>query len=375
MHRFDAPPDCLVTARAAILRERTLSPAFVLVRGGIVEYVGEKHPEGADPALPTFTFHAICEPLADAHVHLFLTGASDPAERKKASLQCREAAIERIVRILEELRRSGIAAVRDGGDPHGLALEAARLARADKAKYAQVAPSGEPIYRRGSYGGFLGKGVADVREAGELIKRNAKAGATQIKVLATGLNSLEVPGEVGAVQWSRAELSEIGRIAEDHGLSLMIHANGPCREIVEVMPASLEHGFWMEEGDIALLAERGVAWTPTIGAWLGILGEGSLTEAGRATVETTAARQRLTLARASRSGVRIAAGSDAGTPGVAHTDGLVRELRHLSEGGMGLEGALRASMRESVGLCGFAGCGLSIGGRAEFVVLNGFDMP
>lgn len=370
MRLFDAPRDCTVTARVACLRERTLSPAFILVKDGLVEYIGGKAPEGIEPGLPSFSFDAVCEPLADAHVHLFLTGSNDPEERKAAGKLPREEALERIMGILEMLRRRGIASVRDGGDPHGLAVEAARLAKNTPSRYAQVAPSGQPLFRRGFYGGFLGAGVDSMDEAARLIRFNARAGAAQIKILATGLNSLDVPGRVGASQWSRSELAGLAEIAAGEGLRLMVHANGPCRDIIDVRPVSLEHGFWMAEEDLASLAGSGVVWTPTMAAWLGVLREKTLTSSQRFTVETTAARQRDAVAAASKLGCRLAAGSDAGTPGVPHDGGLEGELRLLAGAGLGAEGALRASISESALLCGASSGGLNSGGNFELVDLE-----
>lgn len=371
MTTFDGPREFTVTTPAAYIKGRCVGSLFLLVREGRVVYTGNGPPEGLDPALPAYACGALIEPLADAHVHLFLTGSHDPEERRKAATLDEDGALERILSILSALRRRGIRAVRDGGDPRGLALRAARIANREPWRYATVAPSGEPLYRRGFYGGFLGRGVESTGEMLALLKKNVSAGATQIKVLATGLNSLELAGGVGKTQFTDAEIRAIAACARSEGLGLMVHANGPSRSFLLPGVHSLEHGFWMEEGDFTALAERGIRWTPTMGAWKGVLGAPGLTPSGREVVEATDRRQRWGVGLAGASGVRVASGSDAGTPGVEHLTALARELANLAAAGLGVEGALAASTVEAAALASANEReGLREGGRAGFVMLD-----
>ena len=125
-----------------------LRDAWFLVRGGRVEAAGEGRGQAppAPTGLPIVRAAMAVEPLCDAHVHLFLSGSFDAAERKAVSELPPEGALARILELLRTYRRMGIAALRDGGDPHGLALEAARVAAARPDLYARVFPSGEPLF-------------------------------------------------------------------------------------------------------------------------------------------------------------------------------------------------------------------------------------
>jgi imidazolonepropionase-like amidohydrolase len=311
----------------------------VLVLEGVVAHVGRECPPVVPEGLPVFEGGWLAEPLADAHVHLFLSGSLNSGERARLSALGRDEALDRALRLLEEYRRAGIAAVRDGGDPSGLALAAAAVANGQPRRFAAVLPAGEPVYRRGFYGSFLGRGVSSAVEGAELLRKNLRDGATHAKILATGLNSLENAGEVGPGGFAASELRRLLEAADELALPVMLHANGPLA-VLPRAPGSLEHGFG---SDVETLRETGAAWTPTLGAWAELECRSGLSPAQRSTIARTDATQRQEVVRAFGLGLELRAGSDAGTPGVAHGSGLLGEIRRLAEAGLPPEAALAAA--------------------------------
>lgn len=353
--------------------EPLLAP-FVLVLRGRIVHAGREPPPGCPEGLPTYSGGWLVEPLADAHVHLFLSGSVDPSERGRVAALDRDERVERALGILADYRRRGVAAVRDGGDPSAVALIAAKIANPNPARYAAVLPSGEPVFRRGAYGSFLGRGAGTVEEALALLEHNLRAGATHAKVLATGLNSLDQPGAVGRGGFDPSELSRIYDGASSLGMPLMVHANGPLEQLGDVLrhQGSLEHGFWTPT---AKLAGTGLGWTPTLGAWGEIRRLPGLTARQLVTVEETDREQRLRVFHGRRAGVEILAGSDAGTPGVEHGWALVEELRRLAAAGLPWATALACSTFGARKLCErelgrSVGC-LEEGGPAGFLWLDG----
>ncbi|MEW6488141.1 MAG: amidohydrolase family protein [Thermodesulfobacteriota bacterium] len=311
------------------------------------------------------------EPLADAHVHLHLTGNPDPEVRRTVAGLNREAALAGILETLQECRARGIAVVRDAGGPRALALEAARIANRHPERYAGVAAAGEPLCKAGGYGGFLARGAEDLGEALRRVEENRQAGAAYVKILATGANSLEEPGAVGPVQFSREELSAITRESKNAGLGVMVHANGPLGGILGCRPDTLEHGFWLEKADIEFLAEERIAWTPTLAAWAALAERTDLTGRQRDVQQITYSRHRQEVAQGASRGIRLLAGSDAGTPGVPHGEGLLGEVERLAEAGLSRTRALAASTWSSRILCekalGRRLGGLEVGKKAGFV--------
>jgi len=349
-------------------------PAWLLVVDGEIIHVGSLPPPNAPSEVLFAQGGWAIEPLADAHVHLVLNGAGESARRDPADLFSeRDETQHRVLCLLEDYRRQGIAAVRDGGDPSAVTLAAAPLANADPGRYAALLPSGGVIRREGSYGSFLGRGVGGVQEATRLLHRNRELGATHAKILATGLNSLDRAGSVGPPQFSAKELAVICREAWSLGTAPMIHANGPMSEVLEAGPGTVEHGFWLDPEDLATMARRAIGWTPTLGAWAELESRPGLTEIQRSVVRQTDARHRDEVRRGWRLGVSILAGSDAGSPGVSHQGGLCREIARLQESGFTNGAGLATSTWGSRTLCeaelGRPLGGLNTGGPAGFLWL------
>ncbi len=345
-----------------------VSPAWVRVAGGKVFYAGggpvEVH-EGARVLEGGY----LCEPLADAHVHLFLCGSLDERERERTRVLGRDDALSRILYLLKRYRRQGVAVVRDGGDPNGLALEAAAIANAEPATYAAVRPSGIPLHRKGRYGDFLGEGVQDLAGALSLIDQNVKNGATQIKLLATGINSLDRAGGYGEAQFTEREVRELVGHARSLGVGVMAHANGPVGWLASAGVDSVEHGFYAGRDGLAGMARHRTCWLPTLEAWAALAGYPGLSPKQKDVVRCTHAAHLQEVGAGFGAGVMIATGSDAGTPGVLHGTGLVSELGRLVEAGLDGQAALAASTRRARTLCegGDVESGLYEGAEAAFV--------
>ena len=368
-------PDPLLFALDGARRANghTVSPAWLWVCSGQVAHLADHPPTDVPEDLPVLNGGWVIEPLADAHVHLFLCGAVDTNRRRTTASLPREQTLERVLHLLEQYRLRGVAAVRDAGDPGGIALEAARIANPRPDRYAAVLAAGEPVYRAGGYGGFLGRGCASVAEARRILEANRAAGATHAKILATGLNSVEVPGRVGAAQFSPAELVEISAAAQALGLPTMVHANGPLGAVLDTRPGSVEHGFWHDPSDRDRMAADEIPWVPTLGAWAELLQSPSLTPSQRRGVENTDARHRGEVRAGVAAGIPVAAGSDAGSPGVSHVGGLQGELERLAAAaGSPLEAL--AAVRRSLALCQAEACcalgGLRPGSTAGFLWLD-----
>ncbi len=350
-------------------------PGWVLILDGVVAHAAAVPPPGWPDGVPMRRGGWLCEPLADAHVHLALVGSWDPEERRRVASLGEEEALERALALLASLRAAGVAAVRDGGDRRGLALAAARVANRAPGLYAAVLPAGEPILRRGDYGGFLGRGVEDLAGGLALLAANARGGATHAKVVATGANSWDRAGEVGPPHFSPRELATLLEAAWSLGLPPMVHANGPLGWVVSARPHSVEHGYWMAKGDLAALGREGILWVPTLGAWAELGQSPGLSPPRLAVIARTDRRQRRRVAEATAAGVAVLAGSDAGCPGVPLEGGLGlrREVGRLAAAGLPPARALATSTwharRALEASLGHPLGGLTPGGAAGFVWL------
>lgn len=358
-------------------RCQAMEDPWVLILGDTVVSCGERPPDGLPEGIPTVRGGWLMEPLADAHVHLFLSGDLDSSEQRRTAHLPDEEAVSRILSLLEAYRRAGVAAVRDAGDPRGLALQAARVANRESGRYAALLPAGEPIFRKGRYGRFLGRGVATTAEAQQLMEENRRQGATHLKILATGINSLEEAGKVGPPQFSREEFSEVSSVARGMGLGLMVHANGPLEAAGCLLRAgcTLEHGFWISRSDVAAAAREQVPWVPTLGAWEELCGREGIDADTREVIAVTASEHRREVKEGWDLGAKVVCGTDAGSPGVSHERGLLGEIERLAEVLGGRAEALGTSSFAARRLCeqelGARLGSLEIGAPAGFLLLGG----
>jgi imidazolonepropionase-like amidohydrolase len=131
------------------------------------------------------------------------------------------------------------------------------------------------------------------------------------------------------------------------------HVSGSnVRALIDAGVDSIEHGNAIEPEDVVLMAERGTAWTPTLGTVLGFC-DMVLAQEGhpwRALAISTRENLAVTVPEAARRGVTILAGTDQ----LDHGD-VVGELAWLVRLGLTPLEALRAattSARDFLGLAG-----------------------
>jgi imidazolonepropionase-like amidohydrolase len=76
-------------------------------------------------------------------------------------------------------------------------------------------------------------------------------------------------------------------------------------------------------------------------------------------------------------GVAVLAGSDAGSPGVDHGDGLIDELLHLLRAGLPMHAVLRAATSLPRALWNMPSARIAPGSRADMIMLDSspFDDP
>jgi imidazolonepropionase-like amidohydrolase len=197
-------------------------------------------------------------------------------------------------------------------------------------------------------------GVCDSPDACRVaVRTQVKYGADLIKISATG-GVLSAGDEIGARQFSDAELQAIVAEAHELGKKVAAHAHGTegIKAAVKAGVDSIEHGSILDDEAVRLMKERGTWLVPTLMA--GEQVEMSA-RAGKlpafAVQKALAVRPKMadSFRRAVQAGVKIAFGTDSA---VSPHGQNAHEFELMVQGGMKPADALRAATSSAAALLG-----------------------
>lgn len=305
--------------------------------------------------------------LVDCHVHF------DLAAHPLAYVHWDRSGFVRSVTCLHNgllALRSGITSARDLGSVDHLVLEYASHVRAGSVTGPRIAAAGRPITITGGHCaryGLVADGPVAVRTA---VRSQIAAGATVIKLMATG--GISTPGNPGVQGLNLDELTAAVGEAHKLGVRVAAHAHSP-EGIIAALTAgvdTVEHAAFADDEALELLRSTGTTLVPTVSALNNIAPGVGIPDD---TVEKSlAAREtyRANTARAIGAGVRIAAGTDAGTA-FNPIGGLLDELEMYQAGGMSAFEAVRSATVHTGPVLGAKVGMIEPGYRPDLVVLDG----
>ncbi len=325
-----------------------------------------------------YSDYTILPALVDSHVHLFMSGTKDFKVRQNQL----EAGFEEIRPVISEhiFRHlaNGIVAVRDGADHLGHAMRYKEQCLESKKMPICLKVAGKAWNRRGRYGKLIGRSPKNGETLAMAIQRDLEELYPQkpdhIKIVNSGINSLINYGKPTLPQFDSEELKDAVKVAADHDLPVMVHANGdePVKLAVEAGCRSIEHGFFLGEDNLKRMADLGTYWVPTACTMKGYA-ETLMAE----TREAIAAKKYLNhqveqMALGKKLGVSMAVGTDAGSMGVHHGRALLEELRLFVRAGFCLEEAICCASGKGAALLGIESIGtISTLKEASFLVVKG----
>jgi len=310
--------------------------------------------------------------LVNAHVHLEMSGEPDTMAFCATSTQN-----QRLLRAVENARKSleaGVTTVRDVGSSHAIAQDVRDAVDAGRIPGPRIRAAGYVLCMTGGHGWFLGRQVDGPWDARKAVRENLRDGADCIKTIATGgvLTRGAVPGNA---QLTFDELEAAVDEAHRHGLKVASHAIGTegIKNALRAGVDSIEHGHMLDEEALALFAQTGAYVVPTLTAPTCILEH--LADGGQPQFVIDKARHvgekmLVSIRRAFESGVKIAGGSDAGTPFNPH-EGYAYEVE-LMQNLLGMSGrqALHAATAVAAELIGLHRGILAEGEPADLLLLD-----
>jgi imidazolonepropionase-like amidohydrolase len=292
---------------------------------------------------------------------LFLEGGEEKPDRRAETLKLPdEVLLSNAAARLSRLLRIGVTAVRDAGDKNhvGLALQR-RYRSAERPPMPYIDSPGAALHHQGRYGSFMGGSIEEHGSLDAAIAARVAAGAHRIKLLATGIINFEKGAVTAKPQMPVEELTRAVAIARRHGRQTFAHCSGNdgVDNCIEARVDSIEHGFFVDDQQLARMRDLDIAWVPTFApvqyqvdkaaqlGWSDLI-RGNL----QRILDQHAAR----LVRAMQLGVRIVAGSDAGSHGVPHGHGFLWELELMERAGLTPAQVLRAATGAGGERLGFA---------------------
>ncbi|MGA7356315.1 MAG: amidohydrolase family protein [Candidatus Cybelea sp.] len=356
--------------RAGVLYDGTLEPpkrrVDVVIDNGSIK---EIRSAGAECDLEAA---CVTPGLVNAHAHLEASGEPDMMRMIETTTPN-----QRLLHAVENACKSikaGVTTVRDLGSSNAIAADVRDAIEQGRISGPRMRAAGAVLCMTGGHGWPIGRAVDSPWDARKAVREQMWAGADCIKLIATGgvMTKGAVPGNA---QLTPEELAAAIDEAHRHGLRVAAHAIGTqgIKNALRAGIDSIEHGHMLDDEAIALFKERAVYLVPTLSAPTCILAhieDGHQPEYVVEKARTVNEAMLTNIRHAYESGVRIAGGSDAGTPYNYH-ENYAQEVELMwALLGMTPQQALHAATNVAAELVGRNRGILALGEPADMLLLR-----
>ncbi|MCS6930379.1 MAG: amidohydrolase family protein [Saprospiraceae bacterium] len=348
--------------------ERVLTQMTVVVEGDRIARIEPGYlqpPVGAQ--VVDWKNYTVLPGLIDCHVHIE-SEQSRTTYYDRYTLDDTEYAIRGVV-YAERTLRAGFTTVRDlGGRGANLAIRNA--IQQGWIPGPRILTAGKSISITGGHGDYttgarsdlfdpppgVEDGIANGPDACRAaVRHQIRRGADLIKVTATG-GVLSLARDGRLPHYAEDELVAIVRTARDLGVRVAAHAHGDegARRAIVAGVNSIEHGTFMTDQTLSLMAHSGTWYVPTLTAGWAVTdsarrAHGFFPEVVRRKALDIGPTVMETLGRAYRAGVKIAFGTDAGV--FPHGKNAL-EFHYMAQAGMKPWDILRAATVNAAELLG-----------------------
>ena len=369
------PPEPLLLRAPLLLDGRgaaAVPDAALWLEGGTVAWVGPGAdlPSGAERLrvleLPGCT---LLPGLVDAHVHLVASAGPELARDIPPTEAARTlAAVANCRRHLD----GGTTLVRDLGAPGGEAIAIANAVEAGTVEGPTVVAAGPAVTMTGGHISYMGRVADGPEQMRAAVRANLAMGARCIKVVATG-GVLTRGLDPRVAAYTQQELDALVDEAHRFGLKVAAHAIGEDGVVAALRAGvdSVEHGMFLDKTGIGLFLDTGARYSATFAAPDCIMRGRTVPDWIKDRARPAAEAQRASFRAAVVAGVRVVAGTDAGTPENVHGR-VAHEVVSMVEAGLDVLAGVRAATAEAADLLGEPGRGvLRPGAVADVLAVRG----
>ena len=343
----------------------------VLVDGSTIQEVGANLTCPPEAQVIDLGGKVLMPGMFNCHTHMCLAPEADP-HYDNDDCQVTMMALQHLKKFID----SGTTFIRDVGGIDYIDVDLRNGARSGGFAAPDMQVAGKCICMTGGHGWSMGRQADGVDDCRRAAREQLRAGADWIKVMATG-GVMTKGVEPGSPQLNEDELR--AAIEEGHkvGAKACTHAQGMTgiKNALRAGVDSIEHGFFMDDWCFDWMKAHNVFYVPTLAAmyWIYVSGtEAGIQDYVMRKVNNTFAAHRDTFLRAYKAGVKIALGTDAGTPFNGH-EKTAYEMVLMTEAGMTNWDALKTGTVNAAELCGVSDTlgTVEAGKRANFTVFAG----
>jgi imidazolonepropionase-like amidohydrolase len=327
-----------------------VTDAALWLDGGRIAFAGpaaELPPAARDVATLELPGRTLLPGLVDVHVHLVASAGPDLA----SDLPRTEA--ERTLAAVVNARRhldAGVTLVRDLGASGGEAIAVGRAVEEGRIEGPRVVAAGPAVTMTGGHIPYLGRIADGPEQMRAAVRANFAMGAGCIKVVATG-GVLTQGLDPRVASYTQAELDALVDEAHRLGLRVAAHAigEGGVAAALRAGVDSVEHGMFLDDETIELFLRTGARYSATFSARECIMRGESVPGWVKDRARPAAEAHVPSFQAAVKAGVRIVAGTDAGTPD-NHHGRVANEVVWMVEAGLDPLAGVRAVTAEAADL-------------------------
>lgn len=274
--------------------------------------------------------------------------------------------------------RRGVTTLRDPGSPHMVTQTMMAAGEMGYMDLPRIFPCDPGICISGGHGTAFGIGEGVEETDGpwacrKAVRRRVQAGCPWIKVMASHRGSM--------CEWTHEEMAAIVDEAHRHGVKVAVHAGNQeaVQRCIDTGADTVEHGTFMTMEQAEAMAEKGIAWVPTILPYAGLL------ESVKKAASSPKQQESLRFYTAtmemyhghfleySKSGVLIGAGTDLVLPNGEGDPDVARELGYMVECGFNTLQAIQAGTANGAKILGLENVTGQIlpGLEADLLIVDG----
>lgn len=344
----------------------------IIVRDGMITNIIDETPKNFDGEVYDFSQQSVMPGLINCHTHICFRPDPDPNK----IVECSDAEIALIAaENAKEYLYSGVTTIRDMGGVNYVDIVIKDYINKGIIKGSDVFASGLFLTMTGGHGNTIGLECDGIDECRKGARKQLKNGADIVKIMATG-GVLTKGVEPGSPQLTYEEMKAAVDEAHKAGKKTAAHAQGVngIKNAIRAGIDSIEHGFYMDQEAIDMMVDNGVFYIPTFCPphFINKYGvESGISEDAVVKVENSMEAHKHSFKMAMSAGVKIAVGTDGGTPFNLHS-ATYKEVSLMCENGMSNYDAIISATRNGAECIGVDDRGtIEVGKRADILIVDG----